>query len=72
LISIQTARGGDELKAAKERVAELLQKLPNDARVLYHAAVVAEKSGDMDTALGQYKRATEILLYGPQRKREPR
>jgi tetratricopeptide (TPR) repeat protein len=71
LISIQTVRGGEELKAAQERVNDLLRKLPNDARVLYYAAVVAEKSGDANTALGQYKRAAEVLLYGPQRKREP-
>ena len=66
MVSIQVGRGGDELNAAQEQITKLLQRLPNDGRILYHAALVAEKSGDMDSALGHYKRAATILLYGQQ------
>jgi len=69
MVNIQAMRGGDELKTAKKRVTALLEKLPNDARVLYHAALVAEKSGDTDSALGYYKKAATILLYGQQEHR---
>ncbi len=64
LARIQAHRGGDELKAAGERLRELLRQNPNDPRVLYLAGLVAEKSGDADAALGHYKRAAELLMYG--------
>ncbi len=68
LIHIQIRRGGEELQAAAEQVREWLRKRPNDARVLYIAARVAEKLGDVDAALGHYKRAAELLLEGQQRR----
>ncbi len=68
LSQIQALRGGDELLSAEKRLRGLLSKRPDDPRVLYGAAVVAEKSGDMDTALTYYKRAAAILLHGERRR----
>jgi tetratricopeptide (TPR) repeat protein len=64
LIHIQVRRGGSELKSAEQQVRELLGKRPNDARVLYATAVVAEKAGDINAALGFYRRAAEEALFG--------
>ena len=70
LVHIQVRRGGDELKAAEQHVRELLGKRPGDARVLYAAAVVAEKTGDINAALGLYRRAAEESLFGQGATRE--
>jgi peroxiredoxin len=70
LIRVQIIRGGSELRSAEERLHALLLKHPNDPKVVYLAGVVAEKSGDSGAALGRYKKAAELLLYGPEPKRE--
>lgn len=70
LIRVQIIRGGSELRSAEDRLHALLLKHPNDPKVVYLAGVVAEKSGDSGAALGRYKKAAELLLYGPQPKRE--
>ena len=68
LAHIQARRGGDELRSAEKRLRALLSRRPDDPGVLYGAAVIAEKSGDMDTALTYYKQAAAILLYGERRR----
>jgi len=68
LIHVQVARGGSDLKLADERLRTLLRRRPNDPKVVYLAGLVAEKSGDPSAALGRYKRAAELLLYGQQRR----
>jgi len=70
LIHIQVIRGGGELTSAKDRLGELLRKRPNDPKVVYLAGIVAEKTGDAGSALGYYKRAAELLLYGRQQRWE--
>ncbi len=70
LIRVQIHRGGDELAAAATRLQELRQRIPHDPRVLYFTGLVAEKAGDSETALGSYRRAAELLLYGQQQGRE--
>ncbi len=70
LIHIQVRRGGGELKTAEQQVRELLGKRPSDARVLYAAAVVAEKTGDINAALGFYRRSAEESLFGQGSTRE--
>ncbi len=66
LAQIQTRRGGGELKAAEETLRDLSRKRPNDARVAYLLGVLAEKAGDANGALGNYKRAAELALSGQQ------
>lgn len=68
LTRVELIRGGGEIKSATERLRGLLLKRPNDAKVIYLSGLAAEKSGDASAAMGHYKRAAEILLYGqPQR-----
>ena len=55
------------MQLASTRVKGLLANRPNDPQVVYVAGVVAEKAGDMEGALGHYKRAAELALYGRQR-----
>ncbi len=64
LAQIQTRRGGDELKTAEETLRDLGRKRPHDARVAYLLGVLAEKAGDSNGALGNYKRAAELALSG--------
>lgn len=63
---VQTRRGGDELKLAEEVLRNLSRKRPHDARVAYLLGVLAEKAGDANGALGNYKRAAELALSGQQ------
>jgi len=70
LIHIQVIRGGAELDAAAERLPELLQKHGNDPKVIFLAGVVEEASGNAEAALGHYRRAAELLLYGQEQRRD--
>jgi tetratricopeptide (TPR) repeat protein len=69
LIRVQLIRGGTEVGAAEERLRALLLKHPNDPKVVYLAGVAAEKAGDAAAALGRYRKAAELLLYGQELKR---
>ena len=64
LTRVQLIRGGTELRSAEDRLRALLLKHPNDPKVVYLAGVAAEKSGDSGAALGRYRKAAELLLYG--------
>ncbi|UCG32028.1 MAG: redoxin domain-containing protein [Phycisphaerales bacterium] len=64
LVQIEALRGGAELESAHQRLLDLLRRRPDDPRVRYLAGFVAERMGDTDAALGYYRRASELLLYG--------
>lgn len=72
LVQIEAIRGGAELRTARERLIDLLRRRPGDPRVRYLAGLVAERTGDTDAALGYYRRAAELLLYGREIRWEPK
>ena len=72
LIHVQVVRGGDELEAARRRMQALLGRHPQEPKVVYLAGRVAEESKDPDAALGHYKRAAELLLFGQSRRWNPK
>ncbi|MFQ5653866.1 MAG: redoxin domain-containing protein [Planctomycetota bacterium] len=70
LVHVEVTRGGEELKSADSRLRKLMDRRPNDPRVVYLAGLVAERKGDPDAAIGHYRRAAELLLYGQRRRWE--
>ena len=61
---------GQAMKSASDRLRQLLSRRPDNAKVVYLSGLVAEKSGDTESALGHYKRAAELLLSDLQTRRE--
>lgn|GEM_PF-1471959 len=62
LATVQAMRGGESLDKADLAASELVARYPSSPRVRFLMGLVYERKGNWQAALGEYKRAAELLL----------